>query len=346
VAAGVVLCACLIATECQLRFWRDTESLFTRALAVTQDNGGAHLVLAGYFADQHRLKEAAVQFREALRLDQSPFVHTYLDRQNNAKSRLSLAQVFESQDCDQEALTEYQEALRLDPASVEGHNNLGNLLDKMGRADEALRHYFEAVRLDPNAPLARDNLGTLLVKLGRFDEAMEQYTEAARLKPDDPRPHYLTGKAWLRRGQSAEAIRQLQEALRLDPNDLRTLTCLARVLAADRDLRVLDGTEAVRLAERANTLTGATQPFVLDTLAMAYAETGRFTEAQKTLVTAIGILESTGAHPLIAEMQQRLECYRSGQPYRESYTNATSLPETDIGHSQKQDARKAKGNES
>ncbi len=43
--AIVILIACVTVTENQLRFWRDTETLFTHALKVTQKNGLAHMML-------------------------------------------------------------------------------------------------------------------------------------------------------------------------------------------------------------------------------------------------------------------------------------------------------------
>ena len=45
-AAALILAACLVLTENQLRYWRDSESLFAHALAVTKDNPYAHLNLA------------------------------------------------------------------------------------------------------------------------------------------------------------------------------------------------------------------------------------------------------------------------------------------------------------
>jgi len=127
------------------------------------------------------------------------------------------------------------------------------------------------------------------------------------------------GKACLRHGRSAEAVKHFREALQRDPNDFQTLTWLARVLAADQDSAVRNGAEAVSLAERAANLTGGGQPFVLDTLAMAYAETGRFKDAETTVQKAIQAATASGAEKTLPEMQQRLELYRSDKPYREHF---------------------------
>jgi protein O-mannosyl-transferase len=274
--AGLVLLGCLFATNRQLRYWRNSETLFAHAVAVTHDNAIAHINLGVAFEQQGRRDEALVQ---------------------------------------------YQTALRLDPGRVQVHNNLANLLDELGQTNEALIHYREALRLKPDAPLARDNFGMLLIQLGRFDEAMSHYAEAARLDPTDPQPHYLMGKAQLRQGHSVEAIAHFRDALRRDENDFKTLTLLARVLASDENPQLRNGPEAVALAQRADALTGGEQPFVLDTLAMAFAETGHFDEAQRTIRKAIELSTAAGVKDNVSDMEQRLKLYQSGLPYREAFTN-------------------------
>jgi tetratricopeptide (TPR) repeat protein len=252
--------------------------------------------------------------------DETLFSHTLAVTKNNCGARSILGGALEKQGFQAEALRQYQEALRINSGSVQAHNNLGNLLSETGKTDEALVQYREALKLNPGAPLAHDNLGTLLVKLSRFDEAMSQYKQAAQLDPDDFRPHYLMGKARLKQGRDIEAIAEFREALRLDPKDFQTLAFLARVLAADENPRIRNGAEAVALAERANMLTGGQQPFILDTLAMACAEAGRFQDAQQVERQAIELAEAMGLEGVNA-MEQRLELYQSGLPHRETFTN-------------------------
>jgi tetratricopeptide (TPR) repeat protein len=245
------------------------------------------------------------------------FAHAVAVTKENAVAHLNLGVALEENGKMQEALQHYRESLRINPTRAQAHNNVANLLAALGQRDEALMHYQQALRLDKKAPLAHLNLGTTLVELGRFDEAMQHYHEAARLAPDDPRPPYLMGKARLQQKQSPEAVAHFRAALRLAPNDFRVLTWLARVLASEQDAAVRNGTEAIALAERANELTGGVDPFVLDTLAMACAEAGRFADAQRFAEQAIAIAAKAGADKDVAALQRKLEGYKSGQPYRE-----------------------------
>jgi tetratricopeptide (TPR) repeat protein len=207
-----------------------------------------------------------------------------------------------------------------------GWINLGlTRLDRgdVGGAIEALE---TAVAKAPQSALAHLNLGTLLIERGDFDPGMSQYAEAARLKPDDPLAHYLMAKAWLRHGNSARGVVELREAFRLNPEDFHVGTYLARVLAADEDPAVRNGSEAVRAAEQANALSQGVQPLVLDALAMAYAEAGRYQDAQQTVRQAIHTAQSVGAADWVADFQQRLELYQSGRPFREATTNLLAAP--------------------
>jgi tetratricopeptide (TPR) repeat protein len=256
----------------------------------------------------------------------SLFAHTIAVTRENALAHVNLGVVLEEIGKRDEALQEYQTAVRLDPNLVQAHNNLANLLMNAGKLTQALDEYNEALRLKPTAPLIHENLGTVLVKLGRFDEALRHYEEANRLTPLDARPHYLIAKALLRQGRSAEAVLRFREALRLDPNHLQTLVYFARVLAADENPTVRNGPEAVRLAEHANALLGTEQPFLLDTLAMAYAETGRFDEARQAGQRALDRATANNEQEAVTSLRQHLDLFLAHQPCREAFTNAPPEP--------------------
>jgi tetratricopeptide (TPR) repeat protein len=251
------------------------------------------------------------------------FSHAIAVSKDNPIAHINLGVALEESGRREEAIKQYQEALQLNPGLVQVHNNLGNLFSRLGRTQDALEQYKEALRLKPGAPLVHANLGNLFLELGRVHEALTQFEEAARLAPGDSRYHYLIAKALLRQGRSGEAVEHFEAALQRDPNDLKTLVYLARVLAADEDPHIRNGPKAVELAEHAEVLAGAQQPFILDTLAMAYAETGRFDQAQQKMREALDRAKGASDAEEAQQMQARLRLYESGRPYREVFTNAS-----------------------
>ncbi|MFN6565048.1 MAG: tetratricopeptide repeat protein, partial [Nostoc sp. ChiSLP01] len=96
----------------------------------------------------------------------------------NEADRLREAKSFE------EAAVKYKAALRLDPNSIIAHNNLGFVLDELGRLEEAIACYQKALSLDPNFASAHNNLGYALEKQGKLEEAIACYQKALSLDPN------------------------------------------------------------------------------------------------------------------------------------------------------------------
>ena len=270
----LILSACLVLTEKQLRYWQDSESLFSHAIAVTRDNALAHLNLGVALQDQKKLSQALIQ---------------------------------------------YHEVLRLDSTRHEAYNNIGRILSDQGKPQEALDYYRKSVRFNPKSPFSHNNLGLVLVELGHLDEAMDQFSEAAQLDADYAPPCFQMGKILLRQGHDAEAMPHFREALRIEPDNLQMLIYLARVLAADENPQIRNGTEALVLATQASRLAGPAHPVALDTLAMACAEAGRFDEAVQIEQKAVNLARAAGQKDDAVLMQQRLELYQKHQPWRESF---------------------------
>ena len=77
------------------------------------------------------------------------------------------------------------------------------------------------------------------------------------------------------------------------------------------------GPTAVRLAETANKLTDDSQPVLMNTLAEAYAEAGHFDKAVAAGQRARQLAVNSGRTALVPQIQNCLELYQAGKPYRE-----------------------------
>ena len=102
-----------------------------------------------------------------------------------------------------------------------------------------------------------------------------------------------------------------------DPNRVPVMTQTAWILATHPDASIRNGTVAVGLAEQATRLTGGREPAVLDALAAAYAETGRFAEAAETAERALDLARRQGQRQLAAGLDARMALYRARTPFRE-----------------------------
>ncbi|MGO9003544.1 MAG: tetratricopeptide repeat protein [Limisphaerales bacterium] len=252
------------------------------------------------------------------------FAHALAVTKNNHVAHVNLGVALEQKGELNEALAEYRAAEELAPELYHIHNNLGNLLDNLGHPNKALIEYRWAVLLNPSLPSLHNGAGIVLTELGRFDEAMRQFKEAARLDPTCPWAHLEIGKMRLKQGRDAEAIDEFREALRIDPNNFQILAYTAHVLAADENPQIRDGKTALVLAVKAKVLTGGAQPYVLDALGMACAETGDFTNALAVTQNALELATAAKMKKL-EPLQQRLELYKNHQPWRESFL-ATNAP--------------------
>jgi len=87
-------------------------------------------------------------------------------------------------------------------------------------------------------------------------------------------------------------------------------------LATSSNESMRNGARAVQLAEDVARRAGHPNAIVLRTLAAAYAETGRFSDAIAAAQKAIEIARATGNAGLIGDLERSIVAYQSNQPIR------------------------------
>jgi tetratricopeptide (TPR) repeat protein len=173
-ATVLILAACLVLTENQLHYWRDSETLFAHTLAVTQDNVNALIDYGVAFEQQGRLTNALAQYREAARIVP-----------DNVQAHYNIGNALDKLGKPEEALPEHLEAVRLNPNAAFLHEGVGDVLVELGRFDEAMRRFEQAAQLDPAYSWAHFQMGKVLLKQGRDADGIEQFRTALRLDPDN-----------------------------------------------------------------------------------------------------------------------------------------------------------------
>jgi tetratricopeptide (TPR) repeat protein len=214
-----------------------------------------------------------------------------------------------------EAIIQFQKALQIQPNLAETHYNLGNALLQKGDMDEAIAHYQRALQIKPGYAKTHYNLGNALLQRGDIDEAIAHYQQALQVKHDYAEAHNNLGYALLQKGNVDEAIAHYQQALQIRPDYAKALNNLAWALAACPQASLRNGNKAVELAQRANQLAGNGNPDFLDTLAIAYADAGRFPEAVETARRALQLAEAQSSASLADAIRSQLELYQAGKPF-------------------------------
>jgi serine/threonine-protein kinase len=109
----------------------------------------------------------------------------------------------------------------------------------------------------------------------------------------------------------------------LKPDYVSVLNKLAWLFATCENPNYRAASRAVELAESGCRLTAYQEPRLLDTLAAAYAEAGRFDEAVRTAERALELAKLSGEGQLAANIDKRLKLYRQRQAYYESDNRKT-----------------------
>jgi Flp pilus assembly protein TadD len=230
-----------------------------------------------------------------------------------------------------DAMAHFQQALAINPRDSVNHNSMGSALFQKGDFDAAIFQYKQAIQLQPGFAIAHNNLGLALYRQGNLDEAISAYQQALQINPGYTEARVNLGNALLQNGRGAEAASQYRQALQDGPANPPLENHLAWLLATWPEDRVRNGQAALNLARHANEVSGDQNPVVLHTLAAAWAESGHFPEAQKTIQRAIALARDQGRQDWAEQWQAQLKCYNANQPWRDlisqSAQNNTQMSE-------------------
>jgi tetratricopeptide (TPR) repeat protein len=238
----------------------------------------------------------------------------WLDRY--AKAHFELGVELLSGDDAPAARDHFARAVAADPAHHDARLNLGVLLAKQGALEEGAAHLQQVLDSDPASLTARINLAAAYETQGRFALATQQYRTLLEQAPEQSALRARLGRALIETGDFPDAVNQFTQVLASDPDDVRSLLCLAWLHATSPDDQVRDGVKAEVYARRIAALNRLDQTLVLDLLAAAEAEQGRFEQALTHVRKAIARVADPQSD-LHAMLLRRQALYANQQPYRD-----------------------------
>jgi tetratricopeptide (TPR) repeat protein len=210
-AAAVVILALLTwRTSAQAAYWRDSETLFTHALAVTANNDVAKNNLGIVYLRKGKLDEAISLLQAAvdLRPENSPA------QENLAKALLQKGRVGD-------ALVHYRKLMQLQPDNVEVHNIVGTVFVQQGNVREGIEEWQKVLVVEPENGNAMNNLAWVFATSP--DASVRNGTQAVRLAEQAlrisrgriPLVFRTLAAAYAETGRFAEAIQTAQQGIEI-----------------------------------------------------------------------------------------------------------------------------------
>ncbi len=166
---------------------------------------------------------------------------------------------------------------------------------------------------DSTKSVALNNRGNVYLDEERYNYAIADFDESIKLNPKYSNPYNNRGMANQLKGLYNSAIDDYTMALAIDKDHLNAANNLAWIKATCPVRSLRDGEHALELASRVNGATNYQDSGNLDTLAAAYAETGKFKLAIAYQRKAISL--ATDAEQ--KQQKDRLSYYQQGKAYRD-----------------------------
>ncbi len=229
-AAAAAVIGCTYVTTSLLPYWKDTDTLFIRDMAIVGDNSVARYnmgdvaILAGDF------DEAIKQYTKAVEDDPTlsgvynnlGWAYTQLSQRAVAAARQrqgpeAEALARQAHELEVKALDYYQKSLKLDPKNSSAHNNIGLALYNKGDLDGAFREYTLAIELEPGFAAAHNNLGLVLMQQGKYGQAAEHFRKAIQADPGLAMAHKNLGQILDDPGPVPRRLRRTPEGLDPEP---------------------------------------------------------------------------------------------------------------------------------
>lgn len=276
---------------------------FLEELNAIREGAGAKVYRGNKLMEQGGFREAVVSYEAAAREDSS-----------KASAFLNLATAYAQTGDVPNAIRALEWVLRLEPSNSAAHFDLGVLTLLFGAPDSgrgALDHFRAALAADPRNNAARLAVADLLWRGRRCREAIAHYDTFLTARSAQPQPRIRKAICHAQLGEFRRVREVLEVGYKASPEEPSLQEALARVLAASPDASVRDGERALEIAQRL--ATSHPRAEMVEVLAMALAELGRFAEAIRYQRAVVRSAEQRGVPAKMLEhLRGNLRRYEQG----------------------------------
>lgn len=285
--AAFAAALCVIQTRGEIGYWKNSETLYRRAIAVTTNNFMAHYCLATVLSHSNPAEELK-QYQES--------VDIYPDYEN-AQRELGVIEAHYGRYA--EAGVHFKKAIQLNPRDGWNYHNLAVVDLKTGHLDKVIPLLMKATETDRANPSHKNMLNSLMFFRGQIH------------------PYFVSNFLATARSDPAGCARFLG-TLQSDTNHLEFIYNLALAFAIAPDAQLRNGNHAVRLATLACQMTKYRDSGVVTALALADAEDSRFDAAITNAQLACHLAAAAGQTNQLDHTKTLLKLFRSHQAYHES----------------------------
>lgn len=291
--AVLTIALMVMLTRHQVTCWKDTVSLYTHTLAVTQNNFVIHGNLGAALQEKGDAAGAVEQLSKALAIKPD-----YVGAMNNLGMALrDLGRM-------DEALAQWQKALQVDPLNPNVNMNMGLTLAIQQRYEAALPFLQTVVQTNPQFPNACFILGEIYSRMGNYDSACEYFSRAIQLQPDNVAALNTLAQLYVQQNRIPEAVACWNSVLAFQPGDITARQNLGYAM-----LQTGQYPAAIEHYLAASGLD-PTRADLLSQLAACYAAAGDTVRAVVTAEKALTLAASSENIELVSYIQKQLEGYR------------------------------------
>ena len=202
------------------------------------------------------------------------------------------------------------------PTYIDARARLGKNLFRQGKKEEARAELEQVLAQDPTHGWSHFALANLDLERGAIDSAVVHLESAIEATPTAADPYLVLSQIRLRQGQYGLGDALIQRGLSRIPGNPGLVNAQAWLRATCPDALYRNGKEALMTSQDLCQRTKEKDPTFVDTLAAAYAEVGDFKAAAKAQQAALDLFKAAGQKAPL-DMDQRLQLYQSGKPYRD-----------------------------
>jgi len=213
------------------------------------------------------------------------------------------------------AISDFSKVIEMYPTNCYAYLNRAEAYSANCENEKAIADYDRFISMNSTNSFAFIARANEFGMVGKYEKAVADLDVGINLDARNAHAFTLRGFCFEKLGRYADAGNDFSNAVQLDFSFVDAWNDLAWLRATCPQAEIRNGHEAVGAAIKACNLSDWRNWMYLDTLAVAYAETGDFELAVKYENKALELIDPQNKE--MGGMQKRLLMFQQKQPYRD-----------------------------